>query len=604
MARGRHRTAVVLRQQASGAAASRPGGRRWWARPWLAGAIVLALVFGALTFVYVRRSGECTGDPVELSVVTSPDQQSVVRELSDAWAREDHNFDGHCGTILVRGQESAAVGQALSPSQNSAAANNRVDVWMPDSSTWIASTATRPGMNRLFAYNRPSVASSPIVLAAPRPMASALGWPKQQISWTKLGLQRINGGTWSDYGRPEWGTLRLGVGDPRQSTAALGTLLSVVDADMNGDVSEEELHNALMLSRANTLDQPTSAAFLARLREMPDAAALLAGAGLFPATEQQVAAYDRASPVVPLAAVQPAEGTVFADYPYVTLAASWVDPIRQQIAASFLETLQSDAGRKAYGRAGFRDPERTTRYARDLQPVLGMGGVVSDDARGLPSNEAMTKTVVFWSALQRKSNVLAAVDTSGSMTDPAPDGRSTRIRVVQEACLRAVALFSPESSVGLWRFSEKQNGNKDYRQLVPLGPISGALPDKTPRRAALETAIRRDLTPKGATGLFDTTLAAYQYVQGHWQPGRLNLLVILTDGRNEKKGGLTRPQLVQRLRQVMKPDRPVQVIAIGFGSDADLNELRVITTAVGGKAYRADSGGDIDRIFLSTLAPQ
>ena len=566
--------------------------------------VVLVLVAGALTFTYVRRAGECSGDPVVLSVVTSPDQQPVVQELASSWGREKHSFDGHCGTILVRGQESAAVGQALSPSQNGASASTRVDVWMPDSSTWITSAAARPGMARLFAYNRPSVASSPIVLAVPRPMASALGWPRAPISWTKLALQRINGQTWSDYGRPEWGTLRLGVGDPRQSTAALGTLLSVVDADSNGQVGEEELHNALLLTRANTLDQPTSAAFLAQLRGMTDPAALLAEGGLFPATEQQVAAYDRGNPVVPLAAVRPAEGTIFADYPYVTLAAPWVDPVRERIAASFLDLIQSETGRKAYGQAGFRDPERTTRYARDLQPVLGMGGPVSDDARGLPSDEAMTKTVVFWSALQRRSNVLAAVDTSGSMTEPAPDRSGSRIRVVQEACLRAIQLFSPESGVGLWKFSKKLDGGKDYRQLVPMGPIGGALTDKTPRRAALETAIRRDLTPKGATGLYDTTLAAYQYVQAHWQPGRLNLLVILTDGKNEEAGGLTRPQLVQRLRQVMKPDRPVQVIAIGFARDADLNDLRAITAAVGGKAYSAGSGSDIDRIFLATLAPQ
>lgn len=604
MARGRHRTEVVLRQQASATAAARPGARRWWARPWLAGALVLVLAVGALTFAYLRRATECTGDPVVLSVVTSPDQEDVVRELAEGWGSSEHRFDGHCGAIAVRGQESAAVGQALTPNQNGLGADTRVDVWMPDSSTWITSAATRPGMARLFAYNRPSVASSPVVLAAPRPMAGALGWPKEPVSWTKLGLQRINGQTWSDYGHPEWGTLRLGVGDPRQSTAALGTLLSVVDADADGQVGQDELHNALLLARANTLEEPTPAAFLARLRGAGDPAVLLAEAGLFPATEQQVADYDRSDPAVPLAAIRPTEGTMFADYPYVTLAAPWVDPVRQRIAASFLGTIQSENGRRAYGRAGFRDPERTTRYARDLQPILGMGGPVSDGARGLPNDEALTTTVVFWSALQRKSNVLAAVDTSGSMTDPAPDGRTTRIQVVREACLRAIALFSPESGVGLWRFSTKQDGAKDYRQLVPMGPISGALPDRTPRRAALETAIRRDLTPKGATGLFDTTLAAYQYVQQRWQPGRLNLLVILTDGRDEKVGGLTRPQLVQRLRQVAKPDRPVQVIAIGFGSDADLDELRVITSAVGGKAYRADSGGDIDRIFLSTLAPQ
>jgi len=604
MARGRHRTAVVLRQQASASAAARPGGRRWWARPWIAAAVVAVLVFGVLGVAYLRRADTCPADDVVLSVVTSPDQQGVVRELAAAWERQGHRFDGQCGAILVRGQESAAVGQSLTPTQNGAAPSSRVDVWMPDSSTWITSAAARPGMARLFAYNRPSVASSPIVLAAPRPMADALGWPQEPVSWTKLGLQRINGQTWSDYGHPEWGELRLGVGDPRQSTAALGTLLSVVDADADGQVGQDELHNALLLARANTVDQPTSAAFLARLRGSTDAAALLAGAAMFPATEQQVAAYDSGDPAVPLTAVQPSEGTIFADYPYVTLAAPWVDPVRQQIATSFLGLIQSDAGRKAYGRAGFRDPERTTRYARGLQPVLGMGGPVSDDARGLPSDESMTKTVVFWSALQRRSNVLAAVDTSGSMAERAPDGSASRIRVVQEACLRAIQLFSPESGVGLWKFSTKLDGAKDYRQLVPIGPINGALPDKTPRRAALETAIRRDLTPKGATGLYDTTLAAFQYVQAHWQPGRLNLLVILTDGKNEKDGGLTRAQLVQRLRAAAKPDRPVQVIAIGFGTGTDLVELQAITSVVGGHAYRANSGSDIDAIFLRTLAPQ
>ena len=56
MARGRHRTAVVIRQQASASAAARPGGRRWWARPWVAAILVLALAGGALTYAYARRS--------------------------------------------------------------------------------------------------------------------------------------------------------------------------------------------------------------------------------------------------------------------------------------------------------------------------------------------------------------------------------------------------------------------------------------------------------------------------------------------------------------------------------------------------------------------
>ncbi|TQS40151.1 substrate-binding domain-containing protein [Cryptosporangium phraense] len=600
MARGRHRSAAVLRQQASLSSAARPR-RRWLPPPWLAATIVIVVVLASFGVGYALRAGDCSGDPVVLSVVTSPDQQNVVRGLASSWEREKHSFDGHCGAIAVRGEESATVGQSLSPTQNGAATSQRVDVWMPDSSTWVTATAARSGMAKLFAYDRPSIATSPIVMAAPRPMADALGWPNRPISWMQLALQRIGGRTWKDYGHPEWGALRLGIGDPRQSMAALGTLLSVVDADTDTQVDENELHNALLLARADTLQKATSAAFVQTLRTSADPDGMLAASGPFPATEQQVAAYDVDNPAVPLTAIHPTEGTIFADYPYVTLAASWVDPVRQEIAGSFLELLQGRTGREAYGKAGFRDPERTTRYVQGFEPVQGMGSPAGD-ARPLPNDEAIVKTVVFWTALQRKANVLATVDTSGSMADPAPDRSGPRIKVVQEACIRAITLFSPESGVGLWKFSTDLKGKQDYQQLVPMGPVGGTLPGSTtPRRVALETAIRRDLKPHGWTALYNTIDAAYRQVQANYQPGRLNLLVLLTDGKNETPGGLTRPQLVARLRAAMKPDRPVQVIAIGFGAGADLRELREITSAVGGKAYSADSGSDIDQIFLSTL---
>jgi Ca-activated chloride channel family protein len=598
MARGRHRTAVVLRQQASEQPDVGPR-KRWFFRPWLAGGLVLVLVLGGFSVGYAWTRTHCHGDPVVLSVVTSPDQQDVVRELAYAWEGEGQSIDGHCAAILVRGQESAAVGQSLSPTL-SKDASTRVDVWMPDSSAWVTNAAARSGMADLLSGAHPSVASSPVVMALPQPMAAALGWPSKPISWAALALQRVNGHTWSDYGHPKWGPLQIGVGDPRQSTTALNTLLSVVDTDANGKVSETELHNALLLARAATEEGSTAADFLAKLRGLTTADALLAATGPFPATEQQIAAFDSSSPVVPLVAVHPSEGTIYADYPFVTLKASWVDPVRQHIAAGFLDLLRSRTGQRAYGETGFRDAGRGTAQAQDLQTTLGLGTPAEADARRLPDGEAITKTVVFWTALQRRANLLAIIDTSGSMSEAAPDGTGTRMQVLQQASLRATTLLSPESSVGLWKFSTKLDGDRDYQQLVPIGPLGGALPGGTPRAAALDTAIRHDFVPHGATGLYDTMYAGFVYLQNHWQAGKLNLLVLMTDGQNEDDG-LTRAQLVANLRKVAQPDRPVQVIAIGFGSDADLSELTEITAAVGGKAYLANTGDDIDNVFLQTL---
>lgn len=599
MARGRHRTAVVLRQQAATPSPEAPPRRRWWARRWLALVLVAIVVLGTLTVGGLAwTAARCHGAPVVLSVVTSPDQQDVVRELAYAWESEQRSIDGHCTAILVRGQESASVGQTLSPTL-AGSGTTRIDVWMPDSSIWVRNAAARPAIAGLLSGGRQSVASSPVVMAVPEPMAAALGWPTTPISWATLAQQQVSGHTWSDYGHPDWGALQLGVGDARESTAALATLLSVVDVDASGRITEDELQKALLLARAATVDEPTPAGYLARLAGLTTQDALLAAAGPFPATEQQVADYDSTKPVVPLVAVGPSEGTIFADYPYVTLNAPWADAVRQKIAASFLALLRGPDGRQAYGQAGFRDPGRSTGHADGLSAALGLGRSAAG-ARPIPTDEAITKTVVFWSALQRRANLLAIIDTSASMSAAAPDGAGTRMQVLQQACLRATALLSPESSVGLWKFSTTLQGPRDYQQLVPIGPLGGALADGTPRRTALDTAIRADFVPQGGTGLYDTMLAGFQYLEGHWQAGKLNLVVLMTDGKNEDDG-LTRAQLVAKLRQLARPDRPVRVIAIGFGTDADLSELTEITAAVDGKAYSANTGDDIDRVFLSTL---
>src|SRR5699024_5701186 len=150
----------------------------------------------------------------------------------------------------------------------------------------------------------------------------------------------------------------------------------------------------------------------------------------------------------------------FADYQYQVIKADWVGSVRQQVAAEFLRFLQSEDSKKAYGAAGFRDAQLSTQYAAGLDTDLGMGRLPSA-ARDIPDIKSITQTVGYWTALQRKANLLAVIDSSGSMADPAPDGNGTRMQVVQQACLRAVALLNPQSNIGAWRFSTELDGDKD-----------------------------------------------------------------------------------------------------------------------------------------------
>jgi Ca-activated chloride channel family protein len=154
--------------------------------------------------------------------------------------------------------------------------------------------------------------------------------------------------------------------------------------------------------------------------------------------------------------------------------------------------------------------------------------------------------------------------------------------------------------VGLWKFSTKLVGNRDYQELVPMGPVDGKLRNGVVRRQALQLAITTQFTPKGATGLYDTLLAAYQYMQTRWQPNRLNVITLMTDGKNEDNG-LTKAQLVAKLKSITDPNKPIQVVTVGYGPDADLRELTEITAAVGGKAFPAATGADIDKAILAML---
>ncbi|MFI5955138.1 substrate-binding and VWA domain-containing protein [Cryptosporangium sp. NPDC051539] len=539
---------------------------------------------------------------MQLSIAASPDQAPVVQSLAAKWQKDAPEIDGRCAEISVRAVQSAEVASSLTPNWKETSGDPRVDVWMPDSPVWIERTGARPDVAQMVSGEPTRVATSPVVMTLPRPMAEALGWPDKALSWAELAQARVAGTTWTKYQHSVWGPIKMGIGDPRASFPALGTLLSVADADGDNSVTETELGNALLLARASTVDAVTSDTFFANMKKVTNAEAGLANAGPFPATEAQVAAYDNSKPKVPLVAINPDEGTVYADYQYLVLKADWVDSVRKQVAGEFLKYLQGEDAQKAYGQAGFRDPQMSTQYAVGLDTDLGTGSQSTSEARQLPDIKSVDQTVGFWTALQRKANILAVIDSSGSMGEPAPDGTGTRMQVVQQACLRADALFNPDTHVGSWRFSTKLDGDKDYEEMVPIGPVAAKLPDGTTRKQALDATIYNNLVPEGSTGLYDTMLAAYKFMQAHWLgDNRLNMVVMMTDGKNEDSDGITQQQLIQQLKATADPDKPVQVVIIGYGPDTDLNELKTITQAVGGNAYPAKTGADIEKVFLATL---
>ncbi|MET8681383.1 hypothetical protein ABZW18_28335 [Streptomyces sp. NPDC004647] len=112
---------------------------------------------------------------------------------------------------------------------------------------------------------------------------------------------------------------------------------------------------------------------------------------------------------------------------------------------------------------------------------------------------------------------------------------------------------------------------------------------------------RRDLRRDRATGLYDTALAAYKDANATYAKGRFNAVVILTDGADQDPGSMSPDVLVKKLKQPDDPKRPVPLIAIAVGPDADKRACEQLAAATGGSGHRVSDPAEIHSVMLKSI---
>lgn len=594
--------------------------------------VLAVVVLLAVSYVIFRRShpasAACNQNQLELTVVASPDIAGVLRQVALTYTNAHHQLSGRCVSVSVQSLEAAEASNALAKGWTGVVAVPRPDVWVPDSSIWAQLAELQLKSAHLsdpIPAERPSIATSPLVIAMPRPMAQAIGWPQRPIGWSDLlaALQKPTG--WAALGHPEWGSVKLGKADPTQSTSGLEGVIGALTATLGGAQLTPALLQAHMddvrtlilgLERAPGEQADTDTDFLISLQQADDSGDALKFVSAIPLGEKAVLDYnqgnpggdpgtlgDHAKPKVPLAAVYPKEGTPEADHPWLVLDEPWVDNAKRSAASGFLSYLLSPAVQATFQAAGLRDPN-------------GKAGSVATEASGLLASQPTRvipnppPTVVGgilqgWSQASRRGNVLAVFDVSGSMADPVPGTGTTKIGLVRQAAAAATALWAPEDNVGIWAFATKLTPDgKDYQEIVPLGPVDALIPGTNQtRRQLLAEGVAKLQPTTHDTALYETALAAFQLVQSHYVPGRINTVVLLTDGINDDPGStLTLAKLLQELRAGEKSGRQVRIITIAYGRDADVNALKAISQATNGAFFDAADPRGIEQIFLHALA--
>lgn len=106
----------------------------------------------------------------------------------------------------------------------------------------------------------------------------------------------------------------------------------------------------------------------------------------------------------------------------------------------------------------------------------------------------------------------------------------------------------------------------------------------------------------GTTALYSTALAAYQNALAGYDPGKVNAVVLMTDGFNDTNHGPDLATTVATLRSEVDPAHPVPLFTIGIGPAADMNALRQLAAATNGRAYQVSTATDIVNVFLDVLA--
>lgn len=550
----------------------------------LAGALALAVLSGVGAAVIVTRDPGCGRERTDLTVVASPDLAPALDRIAARITARQVEVADRCLAVRIQRADPASVTDSLSGT-GSAAGSFPGDVWIPDSSVWVARAAeAAPGFTGTTVG---SAATSPVVLTVPRAAVAELRTAFGEASWSGL-MSAANVANPEGLGRK----VRILAPDPARNATGLNALLAGSGVLERSGAGEEQLVGVLRRLAESAV--PQSADLFPALAETSDRIPI----GI--ASEQAVWAYNEAGPPQPAAALYPIEGTIDLDYPIVVTA---TDERTRTAAEVFRQELATPAAKKIISEHGFRTADRTGSALDERH------GVRAEAPRALPLPEeaAVTRLLQAWSRLKLGSKILALIDVSGTMAHPAVGASGDRMRLVAQTAIEGLKIQPDQTEVGAWIFATHLNGRGvDYKEVVSTGPLGEKVGDVTRRELLVRTltGLRAERTKD--TGLNDTLAAAYDVMKAEYEADKVNVIVVFTDGvgNDDPDGGLSNAALLRKLQAEFDPAQPISVIIIALGADdaAGRRQMEAIAKATRGQAFFPRDALEIRQVFLEGMA--
>lgn len=540
-------------------------------------AIVVALIAVAAISVPVTMNAFGCGETRYLRVSTTQSVAPVMREAATEFNANRPSYGGECVYAQVDEIAPHRIMAALTGGQpgDSTIAPH---VWVPESSAWVELARVSDGGAHGIETDPPSLASSPVVLAAP-PDTEGMPDP-DDASWTLL---------LPDERDPDRPVVMV---DPNRGADGMTVMYAVRDHLGSGDDADTAMtdfvRDVQLDSAFGEIDLTNVFTGSAAADERVDP--------VIAVPEQAVVAYNsrRADSAPALQAHYVSDGTVNLDYPYVTTTD---DAALQSAAADLYEVLRSNDYRGDLRELGFRDPNGEAPSALAAQPgIIADQPPVHEDLTG----DALLASVTDWNRLSMPSRTLVLADASENMSDDL-NGGPERIEVAKQAALMGLSMFPDETDMGLWLMSEEldEDGRDEAADMHRLGAADNG--DTTRRQELVQVA--RDLEVAGGESrLYDNILAAYDEVQDNYHEDKINSVILLTAGQDEGSSDISHEELVAALQDRFDPQRPVTMFIIAFGEQADESELAQIARATSGSSFVTEDPDEIGDIFLSSIS--
>lgn len=533
--------------------------------------------------------------PIEISIIYAPEEGLYMPEAIERFNRlsqqglhpltgEQLGQDEH--PIIVTGKPGSS-GLIADRIANAIISPNHANVekptlFSPSVSHWLSLVNHWTSESVFDLEDSPNTALAPVVMAIWESRLEAIKTKtgRSNIGWEELRQVFHSPNGWADYDpHIRRKSVYYGHTDPHVSSTALSTLISEFYASFRhhgytGQLTLWHVKDALIQKGVRDIEAlirhyasrtTEFKEYIAKGPEYLDFVALEENDLIY--INQGKTAY---TPPEKLVALYPKEGTVVHGHPFAIPKAEWVTEAQRKAAKVFTQFMLSESIQQMILEQGFRPANPNIALTYPIVPELGVDPTQPTTILEVPNADAIAAIQESWEVVKKQADILLVIDTSASMSS------ENKLENAKRAALAFLEKISSQNRIGLISFNNEVIVQKE---IVP----------SEENKAEIGLKISQ-LKASGNTHLYGALSEALAQLEASVNQQRMAALVLLSDGMDtiSSDSAESLQQIVNTIWKRREDRKPVIVLPIAYGSQADIKTLGAIAKASDTRIYSTD----------------